>query len=174
MTDIETPLFCSNHPKTETSLRCKKCNKPICPKCAVRTPTGYSCTECVREHKRKFDTAEWYDYLLGFLVAGFLSLTGSYLISLIGSIGFIGWILVGISAPAAGAIIAEVIRWVTQRHRSKSLFLTIIIAVGMGALPMVVMNIFRLNLFGILFQGIYLVLVVPSVYYRLSGTPLFK
>ena len=174
MTNTEMQLFCSNHPKTETSLRCKKCDKLICPKCAVRTPTGYSCTECVREHRRKFDTAEWYDYFLGFLVAGVLSLIGSFLISLIGSIGFIGWILVGISAPTAGAIIAEVTRWVTQRHRAKTLFLAIIIAVGLGALPMVLINVFQFNLFGILFQGIYLVLVVPSVYLRLSGTPLIK
>lgn len=174
MTQTDTTTYCANHPSVETSLRCKKCDKLICPKCAVRTPTGYSCKECVKEHKRRFDTAEWYDFLSGSIVAGVLSLTGSFLISLIGSIGFIGWILVGISAPTAGAIIAEVTRWVTQRHRAKSLFLTIIIAVGLGALPMVLINIFRLNLFGILFQGIYLVLVVPSVYYRLSGTPLIK
>jgi hypothetical protein len=174
MTSADLPMTCSNHPSVETSLRCKQCNKPICPKCAVQTPTGYSCKECVRGHKRKFDTAEWSDYLLGSLIAGILSLIGSFLVSLIGSIGFIGWILVVISAPTAGAIIAETTRRVIKRHRAKSLFTTIIIAVGLGALPMVLMNLFRFNLFGILFQGVYLVLVVPAVYYRLSGTPLFK
>ena len=174
MTSSDLRLTCSNHPNVETSLRCKECDKLICPKCAVRTPTGYSCKECVRDHKRKFETAEWSDYLLGSVVAGILSLIGSFLISLIGSIGFFGWILVVISAPTAGAIIAEATRWVIKRHRAKSLFITIIISVGLGALPMVLMNLFQLNLFGILFQGVYLVLVVPAVYFRLSGTALFK
>ena len=111
---------------------------------------------------------------LGFVVAGLLSLIGSLLISLVGGIGFIGWFLVVISAPTAGAIIAEAVRRVIRRHRARSLFTTIIIAVVLGALPMVLIHILSMNLFGILFQGIYLVLVAPAVYYRLSGIQLFK
>lgn len=41
------PLFCYQHPKVETSLRCNRCNRPICPKCAQRTPVGFRCSECV-------------------------------------------------------------------------------------------------------------------------------
>jgi nitrate reductase NapE component len=174
MTNPPAPLTCANHPGVETSLRCNRCEKPICPKCAMLTPTGYRCRECVRGQMKKFDTAEWADYLFGFLVAGLLSLLGSWLISLVGGIGFIGWILVVISAPTAGAIIAEAVRRVIRRHRSRSLFLTIIIAVVLGALPMVFLHVLTLNLFGILFQGIYLFLVAPAVYYRLSGIQLFK
>jgi hypothetical protein len=174
MNQEPVPMVCANHPNVETSLRCRECNKPICAKCAVLTPTGYSCKDCIRGHQKKFDTAVWSDYLLGFMVAGALSLIGSLLISLIGSIGFIGWLLVVIGAPTAGTIIAEAIRWVIKRHRAKSLFNTIIAAVALGAFPMVLINLIQFNLFGILFQGIYLVLVVPAVYYRLSGTQLFK
>jgi nitrate reductase NapE component len=174
MTQPVTPLTCANHPGVETTLRCNRCEKPICPKCAVLTPTGYRCKECVRGQQKKFDTAEWYDYVFGSITAGLLSLLGSLLISLVGGIGFIGWFLVVISAPTAGAIIAEAVRWVIHRHRAKSLFITIILAVVLGALPMVLIHVLRLNLFGILFQGIYLVLVAPAVYYRLSGIQLFK
>jgi nitrate reductase NapE component len=174
MTQSTPPLTCANHPSVETTLRCNRCEKPICPKCAVLTPTGYRCKECVRGQQKKFDTAEWNDFVFGFIVAGLLSLAGSLLISLVGGIGFIGWFLVVISAPTAGAIIAEAVRRVIRRHRSKSLFTTIIIAVVLGALPMVLIHILSLNLFGILFQGIYLVLVAPAVYYRLSGIQLFK
>jgi hypothetical protein len=35
-------------------------------------------------------------------------------------------------------------------------------------------RILVLDFFGIAFQGIYLVLVAPTVYYRLSGIQLFK
>ncbi len=49
-----TPTYCANHPGVETSLRCNKCGKPICAKCAVRTPTGYRCKECVRGQLKDF------------------------------------------------------------------------------------------------------------------------
>src|SRR3972149_4976134 len=53
----EVALTCANHPTRETSLRCKRCNKPICASCAVLTPVGYRCRECVREQQAIFDTA---------------------------------------------------------------------------------------------------------------------
>jgi len=174
MTQSTTPVFCANHPGVETTLRCNHCEKPICPRCAVLTPTGYRCRECVRGQQKKFDTAEGMDFVTGFIVAGVLSLLGSFLISLAGGIGFIGWFLVVMAAPTAGAIIAEAVRRVIRRHRSRALFITIITAVVLGALPMVLLHVISFDLFGILFQGIYLFLVAPAVYYRLSGMQLFK
>src|SRR4030043_252957 len=53
----EVVLTCANHPNRETSLRCKRCNKPICASCAVLTPVGYRCRECVRGQQATFDTA---------------------------------------------------------------------------------------------------------------------
>lgn len=37
---------CSYHPEVQTGLRCSRCGKPICPKCAVRTPVGLRCPDC--------------------------------------------------------------------------------------------------------------------------------
>lgn len=37
---------CSYHPNVMTGLRCNRCGKPICPKCAVRTPVGMRCPDC--------------------------------------------------------------------------------------------------------------------------------
>lgn len=42
----EETLYCVNHPKTETVLRCSKCLDPICMSCAVRTPVGLRCPKC--------------------------------------------------------------------------------------------------------------------------------
>ncbi len=50
MTEPET-LRCATHPDVETSLRCGKCGKPICPKCMVQTPVGARCRECARLYK---------------------------------------------------------------------------------------------------------------------------
>ena len=39
-------MYCVNHPKTATLIRCSKCLDPICQKCAVRTPVGLRCPKC--------------------------------------------------------------------------------------------------------------------------------
>lgn len=45
-TDEEAPLYCANHPKEPTYLRCARCEKPICARCRVSTPAGWRCREC--------------------------------------------------------------------------------------------------------------------------------
>jgi hypothetical protein len=169
-----TTLYCANHPTVETSLRCNRCEKPICAKCAVKMPTGYRCKECVKSQMKIFDTAEWVDYATGFLAAGFLSLVASFLMSLLGYIGFFGWFIIIAGAPTAGVVIAEGVRWATRRHRSQSLFITVCAAVVFGALPLIIAQVIIFNPFGLIFQVIYLVLAVPTVYSRLSGLQLFR
>jgi hypothetical protein len=144
----------------------------MCASCARRTPTGYVCKDCVRSHQKSFDTSEWYDYIFGFVVAGFLSGLAAFLITLLSSIGFIGWFLAISAAPIAGTIISEAVRFATRRHRSRSLFITVVAGVILGALPMLLMQIFSMNIFGIIFQAVYLVIAVPLVYARLSGIQL--
>ncbi len=169
------PLYCYVHPNRETSLRCNNCNRPICAECAVRTPTGYRCRECVKGQLKVFDTSQWYDYVLGFVVAAFLSGVAAFLVTLVGGIGFIGWFLIIFGAPTAAVVIAEGVRAVTGRRRSRSLFMTVAAGVVLGALPIILFEVlFRLNLFGVLFQVIYLVIAVPVVYSRLSGIQLFR
>ncbi len=174
MTETIETLYCYNHPTRETTLRCKRCERPICTSCAVGTPTGYMCKDCVRERKKTFDTSAWYDYVLGFIVAGFLSGVASFLVTMIGSIGFFGWFLIAAGAPTAGVIIAEGVRLITRKRRSRSLFITIAVAVVLGALPIIVLEIFIFDIFGIVFQVIYLVIATPIVYTRLSGIQLFR
>ena len=167
-------LFCYNHPTRETALRCNNCERPICAACAVKTPTGYRCKECVRDRQRSFNTSEWYDFVAGFLVAALLSGVASFLVSLVGGIGFFGYFLIAAGAPTAGVVITESVRAVTKKRRSRALFITVTAAVVLGALPMVALQLITMNLFGLLFQGIYLFIVVPLVYTRLSGIQLFR
>jgi len=171
---ISTATYCYAHPTRETTLRCKRCERYMCASCAVRTPTGYVCRDCVKAHQKSFDTAEWYDYALGFITAGFLSTLAAFLVTLIGRIGFFGWFLIAAGAPVAATAIAESVRFVTQRHRSRPLFITVVVGVALGALPVVLFQVLSMNLFGILFQVIYLVIAVPLIYTRLSGIQLFR
>jgi hypothetical protein len=168
-------LYCENHPNVETSLRCRNCNKPICAKCAVLTPTGYKCRECVRGQQKVFDTAVWYDYLVGFVVAAVLSFLGSLIASRL------GWFILFL-APIAGGIIAEVVRFAIRRRRARGLFLTIAAAAAVGALVGILYEQFPLIVFLLtqgggsfgfllspLWQIVYAVMVTSTVYYRLGG-----
>jgi len=156
----------------EITLRCSRCGKPITPAEAIQTPTGYRCADCVKQQQKKFDTSQPLDYILGFIIAGGLSLLGSWLTS---RIGFFTILL----APAAGVGIAEAVRLVTKKRRSKGLFRLVSIGIILGGLPLIAINLIlflsagSFNLFGLLrlgYQVLYLFLAVPSAYYRLSGS----
>ena len=130
MSDPALPVTCANHPGVETSLRCNRCNKPICPRCAVHTPTGYRCRECVRSQQKVFTTAEWYDYLFGSVAGVVLSGLASLLVVLVSGIaGFFAWFVIAAVAPSAAVGIAEALRFITRKHRSRSLFITLLAAV---------------------------------------------
>ena len=175
MTDFSASQYCANHPGVETSLRCNRCNKLICPKCAVRTPIGYRCRECVRGQQKVFVNAVWVDYVAGFIVGAILSGLVSLLVILVSGIaGFFAWFVIAAVAPSAAAGIAEVLRFVTRRHRAGSLFITLLVSILLGALPVVIYQLLSMNLWGILFQAVYLVMAVPIIYYRLSGIQLFR
>lgn len=45
---------CYRHPEVETGLRCNRCGKPICPKCAQRSPVGFRCPDCVLELENRY------------------------------------------------------------------------------------------------------------------------
>ena len=167
-------LYCYVHPTRETSLRCNNCERPICAQCAVRTPTGYRCRECVKGQQKVFNTSEWYDFIFGFLVAAVLSGVASFLVTLVGGIGIFGWFLIAAGAPTAAVVIAEGVRLVTGRRRSRPLFITVAVAVVLGAVPVILYQALTFQLFGILFQVIYLIIAVPTIYARLSGIQLFR
>lgn len=167
--------YCVNHPSVETTLRCKECERPICPRCAIRTPTGYRCKDCVRKQQKVFHTACWYDYPIAFVVATLLSFVAALLVALIGTLaGYLAWIVLLFATPTAGALIAEAVRASVRRHRARSLFLTAAGGVVFGALLAALFNLLTMNLWALLFQGLYVFLAAPLVYGRLAGIRLTR
>jgi hypothetical protein len=39
-------MFCYRHPDRETWVRCGRCDRPICTKCAMQGPVGFRCRNC--------------------------------------------------------------------------------------------------------------------------------
>ncbi len=167
-------LTCYKHPGRETLLRCNKCERPICTQCAVQTPTGYRCKECVRGQQKIFDNAHITDFIIAALVGAGLAFVGSYIPS------FLGFFTIA-AAPLIGTGIFEVIKRATGNRRSKALFITATTAVVLGSLPLLLIRLIPLfsgfmngsfNLYGLLpliWQAVYTFLAAGTVYYRLTG-----
>lgn len=187
MTEEITTLTCYVHPNRETGLRCKICELLICASCAVRTPTGYSCKNCVLSHQKKFDTALWYDYVVGFVLAAILSAITAFIVTLLS--GFFFGLIILFAAPAAGRIIARILSAVLRRSRSRALFMTISVGMVVGAIPaliskiisiILIMNFYGAEAFSIwsllpvVWIVIYLFIAVPVVYTQFSGIRLTK
>ena len=165
-------MYCYVHPQRETLLRCNRCERPMCQSCAVLTPTGYRCKECVRGQLKVFETARWWDFPLVILTAGALSYVGSLIA------GIFGFFVIFI-APIAGMIIAEAVRFVVRKRRSRLLPILAAGATLVGGLlvPLIKLLVsipFLANgqgfgLLGFLWPVIYAVLATSTVYYRSKG-----
>lgn len=122
-------LRCANHPAVETYLRCNRCGKPICSKCAVRTPVGYRCKECVRLQQSAFYSGfRLRHYLLTAAVALPLSFVAGWIIPRA------GWFAI-ILGPIAGSGIAQAARWAVRRRRGLYVWVVVCISIFIGALP---------------------------------------
>ncbi|GAB4545617.1 MAG: hypothetical protein Fur002_19870 [Anaerolineales bacterium] len=177
-----TSLHCYAHPDRETTLRCKRCDKPMCASCARHTPTGYVCKECQREQLKKFDTAIWSDYLIVFFISAFLS--GIAALLMIPLSGFFWGLGVIFLAPLAGRTIANGARRFIKNRRSPALSYTLAAGMILGALPILLFSglpaLFLLlsqggdmsalfAFYPLLWEIVYLVLAVPTAHAQFNG-----
>lgn len=170
MTDVSVKTYCANHPGVETNLRCNNCGKPICAKCAVHTPTGYRCRECIKEQQKIFDTALWYDYPVTFVIIAGLAFLGSLIGGWIAArFGFYIIILTLFLAPVLGGAIAAAVRLATGKRRSKNLYILAVIAAVAGCIPVALQLVAFFSLFEFIYLVMYIILMTSTLYYRLGG-----
>jgi MFS family permease len=180
----DAPVYCVNHPRTETLLRCNKCGRPVCIKCVQLTAVGYRCKQCLNIQQAGYYTAASVDYAIAAMVGLITSIVGGAIAAAIG--GF--WFFAIFYAPVVGGIIAEIIRRVIQKRRGRYIWLVACGAVivggfiGAGLLPLIaalgtgragllllavpagmLSAVFNIGLW------IYLVLAVGTVYARLRS-----
>jgi len=129
-------LYCTVHPTVQTSLRCNKCGRPMCIKCARRTPVGYRCKECVENQLAIFYNAQPLDPLIQLVVSALLSMVGAFLIGeLLGRLFLILVLIVGIPASAfAGGLIADVAHRAAGRRHGRYGWIAVGAGIIIGAL----------------------------------------
>ena len=127
--------YCESHPTVETWMRCNKCNRHICLKCAVQTPVGYRCKPCVRVQQNVYFNAKDQDNLIAFAVSCLIALIVTPVVGIIGnSLYFYGFYVAFIAGPGAGMLLAEVIRWTVGRRRSRALRYVVAGGITLGVL----------------------------------------
>ncbi len=111
----EELTYCAVHPDRETSLRCNRCGRYMCVECAVQTPVGYRCRECVRGIEDKYYTATSNDYLSASGACGILTGIATTIVGLIG----LPLLFVLILALPVGGAIGEVGLRASKRKRGR-------------------------------------------------------
>lgn len=112
--DEDGNTYCQVHTDRETGLRCNNCTRLMCAQCAVSTPVGYRCEQCVREREAGFFNADTTYYVKLVAVTTVLGALGAFVANLIGFFLFVFFI-----AAFAGGIISEAALRVTRGKRGR-------------------------------------------------------
>jgi hypothetical protein len=141
-------LYCANHPDVETLLRCNRCGKPICLKCAELTDVGYRCKECIRGVQDKYFNAAATDNLIAFGVAFIVTALAapfaSLLLRMFGM--FFGLLIAFMLGGAAGGVLAQIVRTAVGRRRGRQL--------PYFALAGIILGVIVGSLVGLIFVGL--------------------
>ncbi len=122
-------MFCANHPKVETFVRCGKCDTPICTNCMVSTPVGMRCRNCGSHANNPLFKANPRKVVLGFAVGLVAAL-------------LLGWLprLFFVIGPAMyGFAVGEAVLRGSQRNRSLAAAVAAAAAALLGVLPWMLM-----------------------------------
>ena len=120
-------MYCVNHPKRETLIRCSKCLDPICTECAVQTPVGLRCAECATGGRSPLYALKTGHYVVATLVALAASLIAGAIVPRLGLL-----FTFFLSAPAGG-LVAEAVYRGTGGKRGRALQIITAICIALGA-----------------------------------------
>lgn len=120
-------LFCYRHPDRETWVRCGRCDRPICPRCAMQGPVGFRCKDC---GKPAFDPLTSFTPVQA-MAGGGIALGGGLVVALIAAqIGFFSIFI----AYFGGGLIAETVVRATGYKRGPVMVAILFGGMAIGAL----------------------------------------
>jgi hypothetical protein len=120
-------LHCYRHPDRETWVRCGRCDRPICPKCAMQGPVGLRCRDCGRPAFDPLTSFTPVQLVVGLVVSVGAGIVTGYLAS---RIGFFSVIV----AWFAGGIIADIVSRLTGYKHGPVMLAVVVGGILVGAL----------------------------------------
>lgn len=142
--------YCAAHPQRDTELRCNRCQRYMCVDCAVRTPVGYTCRECVRGHEDRFFEGRAVDYGL---VAAICAVGGA--LTPLATLLIGGFVILGfIVAPAIGGTAGQIALQLTGRRRGRYSGYVAAVGVLAGGFASALLLLGGLGLFTLLFLAL--------------------
>jgi tetratricopeptide (TPR) repeat protein len=130
-------LYCYNHPKRETGLRCTSCDRPICADCVRQAAVGQLCPDCARTRRPVNYQVSAGSLALSAgiaLIYGlFASIAAGLALGLI-NVGFLGLFLAMILGSTAGELLVRLLERV-NRKRGRSVQVAVGICYGVAAAP---------------------------------------
>ena len=140
-------MRCATHHEVETSLKCGKCGKPICPKCMVQTPVGAKCKDCARLYKLPTYNVSKVYYLRAAGTAIGAGIVGGVLWWIVGI--FLPFYLGLLLAAGIGYATGELVSLSVNRKRGKGLATIAALGVAISYLVTIIAGGVPLGLLGI-------------------------
>ena len=112
-------MQCATHPRTETYVRCSRCEKAICTACMISTPVGYRCRDCAGVRTLPQLNLRPVMLLRALAAAVGLVLVGGIVWALVFQSGFLMLLIMGGAAEGYG--IAEGVSRAAGRRTSPAL-----------------------------------------------------
>lgn len=130
-------MECTFHPQTETLLRCSKCERPICGKCAITTPVGARCPDCARVQRLPTYSLPSPQLATAIVVALGAGIVLGVLFGTIENFlpaGFLRHIYVALAFVAAGHLMGEAVSRASNRKRATPLQLLAVFGYGLSVI----------------------------------------
>lgn len=113
-----TTLRCARHQQVETSLRCSRCDTPICPRCLVMTPVGARCPDCARSRPHPLLDVGPVAYVRAIAAALAVAVVGGIVLQITRPFASFGYFLL---VMALAYVAGGVVSWATNRKTGRGL-----------------------------------------------------
>jgi hypothetical protein len=128
-------LYCYNHPRRETGLRCTNCDRPICAECVRPAAVGQLCPECAKARRPTNYKVSAGSLAISAAVALFFGLVASIAAGLaLSLIGFFSLYLAIFIGPMAGELLVRLLERV-NRKRGRAIQIAVGVCYGVAAAP---------------------------------------
>ena len=126
-------LHCYRHPDRETYVRCGRCDRPICPRCAMQGPVGFRCRTCGKPAYDPLTSFTRRQLALGTAVSVVTGTIGGYIGLQLGFFSiFVGFF--------AGGLIADVVMRFTGFKRGPVMAFVLLGGIAVGTVLGAVLN----------------------------------